>query len=559
MATIANLIVKFKANTKGLDKAFSKITSKAGRLTKQVAKFGGVVGAVIGGTAIAAFGALTASVFKTADALDSMLKEADNLKIPVKDLQQLRFQAEQSGVSAQQLGRSLQQMVRVVGEASNGSKRAAQALASMGVSLNEIKNLNAKQLFLRLADGLKNIKGQAQQAEAANVLFGRNWLSMLNLVRSDLAITEAQFKQLGIGISQTASQSIQDFNDTRNRLNKLFSGFSIQLTAQLAEPFNILLKELEKAIKEFGGLKNAANAAAKFILESFRVIVSAAEFATMSLQRLKNTITDIPDQVGRAATITASAIKEKLIKSFIDAEKQMGVFADAKKIARLESELRVVQRTMLLVAQDAEKAANRQNEALNKTARFFGKLQVARQKASESLEVSESFIPSIITHTFSDKSTSMLDMATKETEKQKNKAKERNTQADKWKEKLKLANNELRQANSLLEQARMKTAQLSGGADFGSSIKALSDIAAKTTGSGTDVFTRDAQQRILKTAQQRFQSTRFQENKPQRVEITLTADQQGIITPVVKSGEFNEEVVKIITKTIGNQARGNDR
>lgn len=537
MATISNIVVEISAKTQGLRRGISRASSLVSSFAKNVAKIGGIVTTVIAGAAVTAFVALSKAIANTAEELDATIKTANNLGIAVAEFQRLQFQAEQSGISSEQLTRSLQQLVRVTGEANAGSKRAAQAFSQMGISLKEIENLSADQLFLRVADGLRNIKGQADQAAAANILFGRNWLQVLNLVRSDLETTSKQFDQLGLAITQQQSQAVEAFNDARNRLSKIWDGFFVQLTAQTAGAFTKLLEWIEQAIIKFGGMQKVAEKASKFIIDGIQAMISA-------FSKLLLIINDIEIGLKR---IEIAALKTKTFGQALKATFG-GIFIDTENKAGEQAAAAVLQ---------AEKELNQlfKKESQIKNSPLAKGLRELRKE----LEIPQSFIPSI-NDLF--KQNKLIDTnKLKEVETAQDKT---NKKTEEYKNKIKKVNEELQKSNSLVRQLqRGQTETTTSGAGFSQGITALSEILSKANDPNRSTFERSAQQRLFDRSRLQFAGagSGFDQRRreQQKLEVVITTDEAGIITPVVKSEQLNQQVVTVVTRTINQQSRINDR
>ena len=127
MATISNIVVEISAKTQKLQQGIRRASAAISDFAKKAAAIGTAVSVAVGVVAVVAFRKLYSAIVDTAEQLDATIKVASNLGIATAELQKLQFQAEQSGISSEQLTRSMQQLLRVTGEANLGSKRAASA------------------------------------------------------------------------------------------------------------------------------------------------------------------------------------------------------------------------------------------------------------------------------------------------------------------------------------------------------------------------------------------------------------------------------------------------
>ena len=540
MATISNIVVEISAKTQKLQQGIKKATSMVGRFAKSVAKIGGIVTGIVGGVMVTAFALLTKSITNTANELDATIKTASNLGIAVSSLQRLQFQAEQSGIGSEQLTRSMQQLVRVAGEAGQGSKRAAQAFETLGISLREVRNMKPDELFLLIGKRLESLQSQTEQAATANVLFGRNWLSVLNLVRSDLDATAAQFDKLGLAITDQQGKSIEAFNDARNRLSKIWDSFFVQLTAQTAGAFTTLLSWIEKAIIDFGGMQKAATVATGFIVDGIGFVISA-------FQRLQLIVNDIQiglkrlEIAGLKLRTFGQALKATYGGIFIDTENEAGVAA-ASAVLAAEKELDKLFR----------------NESRIKNSPLAKGLRELKKE----IESPQSFIQPIgdlFGGSNGIGAAVQADKVKKITDEQDKATKN----AIKYKAEIKKANSELTKSSQLVRQLQQRQQEAAmGGGTFATNITALSNILSRANDPNRDVFERSAQQRLfdrsrLQLAGMGVDGRRSQQQ--QKLEVTITTDEAGIISPVVKSQQLDEKVVSVVTRTVNQQARINDR
>ena len=537
MATISNIVVEISAKTQKLQQGIRRASAAISDFAKKAAAIGTAVSVAVGVLAVAAFRKLYSAIVDTAEQLDATIKVASNLGIATAELQKLQFQAEQSGISSEQLTRSMQQLLRVTGEANLGSKRAAAAFEDLGLSLRDIRDLDPGQLFGLVIDKLKEVESTAVQAATANVLFGRNWLSVLNLVRSDLDATGKQFDALGIAITQQQSKAVEAFNDARNRLSKIWDSFFVQLTAQTSGAFAELLSWIEQAIIKLGGMKKAAELAASFMLSGIQSVVAA-------FSQLLTIINDIEIGLKR---LEIAALKTRQLGQALKATFG-GIFIDTENAAGEQAAAAVLQ---------AEKELN----ALFKKESLILDSPLAKglKKFKEELEAPKSFIPSIADFVKENTSANLIDVKKLDEAQAKT-----NKKTDKYKEKLKKVNEELKKANMMVRQLQRGQSSVSsaGGTSFSQGITALSEILSKANDPNRSTFERSAQQRLFDRSRLQFAGAGSgfdQRREQQKLEVVITTDEAGIITPVVKSEQLNQQVVTVVTRTINQQSRINDR
>jgi hypothetical protein len=112
---------------------------------------------------------------------ETLNKTAAQLGVTTTFLQEFRFAATNSAVSAEAADKSLAKYSVTLGRAADGNKTAAKAFADIGVKIADTSgNLRpAEAIFRDVADAVKSMKSPAEQAAAAVAIFGRGGQSLL--------------------------------------------------------------------------------------------------------------------------------------------------------------------------------------------------------------------------------------------------------------------------------------------------------------------------------------------------------------------------------------------
>jgi len=142
---------KAQAQMNGFQRSMNNITTAAGTMAKGLAA----------GFAFAGVSALASDAFKMASALQ---EAAAATGVTVEQLQRLRLAAGQNGSTADQMDASLSRLSVKLGEAQSGSKQAAAAFETLGISIADLKGLNAGDAFALIAEKMAMIKDPTLQA-----------------------------------------------------------------------------------------------------------------------------------------------------------------------------------------------------------------------------------------------------------------------------------------------------------------------------------------------------------------------------------------------------------
>ena len=163
-----------KSLKKGLAGLKGTIAGAAGGLAKVGAMIGGA--AITGGAALVASGftAAAASVWRFVDAGAGLDDIANRTGASAEGLSQLRYAAEQSGADLGMVEKAMRKLGDVQTQAAAGSKSAAAALASVGLSASQLATMSVEDRFLAAADGISRIQDPAAKASLAMDLLGKS-------------------------------------------------------------------------------------------------------------------------------------------------------------------------------------------------------------------------------------------------------------------------------------------------------------------------------------------------------------------------------------------------
>lgn len=200
---------------------FPKLASSLGNVRDSLGNVGREFAGLATKAALFTGGAL-AGVFalakSTSDYGDRLAKVASSIGISVENLQELRFAAERSGISADVLDKSMQKYSKTLGEAKAGT-------GALFTILNKVSPAFLKQIqmakdadegFDLMVGAISKLKDPTKQAALASAAFGRAGIDMLNLLREGpegIEELRKKARELGIMNSESAKRS-EEFNDT---------------------------------------------------------------------------------------------------------------------------------------------------------------------------------------------------------------------------------------------------------------------------------------------------------------------------------------------------------
>ena len=221
----ARAFVRIFADDSQLKKTLLGLRSTVGAAMSGIGK----VGMAVGGAAIAsgvglvasAFTAATASVWRFVDAGAGLQDMADRTGASTEALSQLRYAAEQSGSSIDDVERGMRKLGDVTTEAARGSAAAQKALENVGIATKDIAGKSIEDQFLMVAEAISRIEDPAMRASVAMDLLGKGNTALLPLFEDGakgIADLMAEADKLGMTITGPQAKAAAAFDDSWQRL-----------------------------------------------------------------------------------------------------------------------------------------------------------------------------------------------------------------------------------------------------------------------------------------------------------------------------------------------------
>lgn len=238
--------------------AFLRIGEAAGLSTGQMAGLakalplvaGGI--AVVAGAAVAAGAALFALTKSASDYGSAIFDASRKTGLSTEAISALKFAADQSGASMEQLTAGIKIFSKTVGDAANGSKEAAEKLKRLGIDPQEaIKDLEGA-----LAKAFKTINAAPEgilRTNAALDAFGRSGAELIPTIESfdgDLNQLQRTVGDLGGLMSEESAKMADDFGDAFDKITAQmkFAGFTA--AQELMPMMTQAMAEISKYVSE---------------------------------------------------------------------------------------------------------------------------------------------------------------------------------------------------------------------------------------------------------------------------------------------------------------------
>lgn len=233
-------------------------------------------------------GVIVSQVRRVISELDEIGKKADAIGLTTDALQELRVNAEEAGVSQENLDNAMLQFSRRLGEARQGIGSARAALEALNLSASDLAQMPLDEALRTVADSMTEVEGATDRSVLAVQLFGRQGVGMLNLLREGSEGMEAMAqnaRDLGIIIDEDL---IRNAEDAENQLGLMSRVISANLSQALINLAPILV---------------TASEGVALITQNIRYLFGAMDEGlarTQSLERLGTQLQQINAQIAEA-------------------------------------------------------------------------------------------------------------------------------------------------------------------------------------------------------------------------------------------------------------------
>lgn len=264
-------------------KALRGIQAAFGRLSKVFFSF---KTALVGAVGAGGMGLL---IRQSLNATDALAKTAGRIGTTTEALSKLQFAGSLAGIETNTLNMALQRFVRRTSEAANGTGEAVSALRELGVDARRIEQLPLDERMQSLASAFNRVDAEGnavftetEKLRLAFKLFDSEGTSMLNMLSSNADEMGALFKeaqQLGLVMSTSTAEGVEDANDALTRLQGLFKGVITQTAAGLAPAIEILATQFKAFVLELSNANGGVEGFGKYLAGEFiDSIIGTIEF-----------------------------------------------------------------------------------------------------------------------------------------------------------------------------------------------------------------------------------------------------------------------------------------
>ena len=290
---IGSLIVKLQMATGEFETDTKRAAKIAEKRAKEIDEAFRKVGAGIGiaiGAAVTAIGVGVAKAIGEVDKLNDM---SVKFGIDLKDLQELKFIAAQTGTDVDTLGKGVQRMAKVMSAELGG---ASTAFDKLGLSVKGVDgNLKSTTDILpEIANKFAAMQDPMQKAALAQELFGKSGVDLIPMLEqggAGLAQLKDRAQELGLVLSDEVVGAIASFDDKLQELNAVSDAFFGKLAGEVAPILEELISDFIEWATQGDVLQDIIDictTAVEAFDASLRAVVGAGEAVTAVLGQLSD-------------------------------------------------------------------------------------------------------------------------------------------------------------------------------------------------------------------------------------------------------------------------------
>jgi hypothetical protein len=279
---------EFRKGAKEAESTLARLAAKFGF----AAGVGAVAGQMLSNAMRNAASSITGSFKGAIDAVGDLVDASSKFGIPIEQLAGLKYAAELSGASFEQLGVGAGKLAKNLTElAGGGSNPAGKALAALGISATDaagqVKGVD--EVMIAVADKFAGVADGSAKTAIAMQLFGKSGAQLiptLNLGSAELTRMRDEARRLGLVLDDETARGLEMLGDEWQKVQKRMEGFWIQLTGQLLPALQVLVRDIQSWLDSGGGV----TAWAKTVGDGIKSVIDWTYSAGAAFERLRTNL-----------------------------------------------------------------------------------------------------------------------------------------------------------------------------------------------------------------------------------------------------------------------------
>jgi hypothetical protein len=197
-------------------------------------------------------------VAETGDEIDKM---SQKIGISAESYQEWGYVFERCGTDVNNLQAGMKTLSGVIADAGNGSSSAAEKLAAVGLSIDDLNGKSQDEQLSIVIAALQDMEAGAERTSAATDLLGRSATDMaavLNMTAEETEALKQEANDYGMVMSNEAVAASAAFEDSLTKLTGTMSGLKNRMVGELLPGIRrswmacpTLWPETKKPVKRF--------------------------------------------------------------------------------------------------------------------------------------------------------------------------------------------------------------------------------------------------------------------------------------------------------------------
>lgn len=186
-----------------------------------------------------------------AGSLDVIAKQARELKISTRALQEYNFIAGQNGIAQELFVASFTKATVAVSGAVSGSKDLRKAFKDLGLSFRDLNKMAPDKRFDAIIGGLAGVEDVVKQTGIGIKIFGEGFPKFASLLKGGaegIAQLKKEAQKLGFVVSDEDTAKAESFNDALDRTTRAFGALKNFALTPLMGPLTDLLDGMKDFI-----------------------------------------------------------------------------------------------------------------------------------------------------------------------------------------------------------------------------------------------------------------------------------------------------------------------
>jgi hypothetical protein len=201
----------------------------------------------------------------------------------------LRRAGEMAGVSQGQLDGTLRKMNKAMGEAMQGSGKATESLARLGLSAKDLSETPLPDRIGKINQALAENVPAAERAAVAAGIFGERGAQAMALIDPDtIAEASRQVDRLGGALTNVEARMIEQVNDELSQAGVLFTNVSQRVALQFAPVLSSLAETFFGVSEEAGGFREVIEKGFDAIMVAVKHLINGFDFFARGFKVLFN-------------------------------------------------------------------------------------------------------------------------------------------------------------------------------------------------------------------------------------------------------------------------------